>query len=265
MFGSVGKKTYLRSEKRFKMKTKGFIMAAMLLMTAFTASAQKEVGSFTIQPKVGMTVSTMTNDPQMGAVVLSGVGTIEDNISNGGNLDMSVVEFKGIKEKIGLVAGAEAEYQVTKRLSLSAGLLYSMQGAKYDDCNVGNINVTNAKVMLEYINIPIMANFYVVKGLALRAGLQPAFCVKDEVKCDVTAHVKEGWTVYKKGVAMPDFKTFDFSVPVGVSYEYHDFVIGAMYNIGLTNIFDGNWDGGNDGPSAHNSVFQITLGYKIGL
>lgn len=38
------------------MRINRIIMAAMLLGTALTVSAQREVGSFTIQPKVGMTV-----------------------------------------------------------------------------------------------------------------------------------------------------------------------------------------------------------------
>lgn len=241
------------------------IMAAMLLGTVLTASAQRKVGSFTIQPKVGMTVSSMTNDPQMGVQVL----TYKENpamhfTSIGEDVKLESVSFAGIKEKIGLVTGAETEYQVSRRLGLSAGVLYSMQGARYNDFHGTDIAVTDAKVRLEYINIPIMANFYVVKGLALKAGLQPAFCVKNEVKGDVRVRVDEGWNLYAAQAAMPDFKTFDLSVPVGVSYEYNNFVIGAMYNIGLTNVFSSAWDGGKK-PSAHNSVWQLTLGYKIEL
>lgn len=43
---------------------------AMLLFAALTAGAQKKVGSFTIQPKVGMTISSLTNDPEMTAVIV---------------------------------------------------------------------------------------------------------------------------------------------------------------------------------------------------
>lgn len=242
------------------------IMAAMLLGTVLTASAQRKVGSFTIQPKVGMTVSSMTNDPEMTAAVVSTQKTPEEygELGDYGDLQFLVASNTGIKEKIGLIAGAEAEYQVSRRLGLSAGVLYSMQGARYNDFLGINIAMTDAKIRLEYINIPIIANFYVVKGLALKAGLQPAFCVKNEVKGNVTARVDLGWNVLKKGVTKPDFKTFDLSVPVGVSYEYNNFVIGAMYNIGLTNVFSSAWDGGKK-PSAHNSVWQLTLGYKIEL
>jgi hypothetical protein len=56
-----------------------------------------------------------------------------------------------------------------------------------------------------------------------------------------------------------DVESFDFSIPVGLSYEYANFVLDARYNWGLTKIVDL----GDDSPK--NSVFQITLGYKFDL
>ena len=52
-------------------------------------------------------------------------------------------------------------------------------------------------------------------------------------------------------------KTFDFSIPVGASYEYQNFVLDARYNIGVTKVIDG--------LDCRNSVFQLTLGYKFKL
>lgn len=56
---------------------------------------------------------------------------------------------------------------------------------------------------------------------------------------------------------LSDFKSFDLSIPLGLSYEISDFVIDARYNLGLTKIID-NGDAKNK-----NSVIQITVGYKI--
>ena len=52
-------------------------------------------------------------------------------------------------------------------------------------------------------------------------------------------------------------KKFDFSIPLGLSYEISDFVIDARYNLGLTNIND------NDLGKAKNGVIMLTVGYKI--
>ena len=54
-----------------------------------------------------------------------------------------------------------------------------------------------------------------------------------------------------------DVKSFDFSIPVGLSYEYNNVVLDARYNWGLTKIADNS--------DSKNSVFQITLGYKFDL
>ena len=53
-------------------------------------------------------------------------------------------------------------------------------------------------------------------------------------------------------------KKFDFSIPVGLSYEFANFVFDARYNFGVTDVFD--W---SDAPK--NSVFQFTFGYKFVL
>ena len=55
------------------------------------------------------------------------------------------------------------------------------------------------------------------------------------------------------------FKKFDLSIPLGLSYQFSDFVIDARYNLGLTKV---NKDGDS---SSKNGVIQITLGYKFAL
>ncbi len=52
-------------------------------------------------------------------------------------------------------------------------------------------------------------------------------------------------------------KSVDFSIPVGLSYEYNNFQLDARYKWGLTKVFENS--------KTKNSVFQITLGYKFDL
>lgn len=169
-----------------------FVMAAMVL-SSVSAFAQQAAGTTTIQPKVGLNVSTI------------------------GDGDW----------KAGFAAGAELQYQATDKLGLAVGALYSAQGTKSD-----HVTWTPG-----YINVPVTLNYYVAQGLALKAGLQPGFMVnKDDA---------EG------------IKTFDLSVPVGLSYEYSNLVFDARYNIGVTKIADG--------VDNYNNVIQITVGYKFAL
>lgn len=167
---------------------------------------------FTLQPKIGMNVASLT-------------------------------KCDGCDPRIGLAAGVEAEYQATDIFSVSAGLIYSMQGNKAKEDGV------TLTTKLDYINIPILANVYVTKGLAVKLGVQPAFNVSDKQK------LSGG----KASVEPEDVgaESFDFSIPVGLSYEFNNVVIDARYNFGVTNIAEGG--------DAKNSVFQITLGYKFAL
>ena len=92
-----------------------------------------------------------------------------------------------------------------------------------------------------------MANFYVYPNLALRVGLQPGFIVeakakKDKIERDI----------------MDECQSVEISLPLGISYEYRNFVFGARYNLGLSKINKGN-------GSQRNSVLMFSLGYKIPL
>ena len=146
---------------------------------------------------------------------------------------------EGAKMKVGLVAGAELGYNFAEQVGLTAGLLYSMQGA-------GTKN-SDHKWKTDYLNIPILLNYYAAPGFAIKAGVQPGFLMS----------AKAG------DIDMKDYcEKFDLSIPLGLSYEISDFVIDARYNLGLSNILkDKNgveWDG-----KAKNSVIMLTIGYKI--
>jgi len=172
-----------------------FVMAAMVL-SSVGAFAQQAAGTTTLQPKVGLNVSTIADGDW----------------------------------KAGFAAGAELQYQATDQVGLAIGALYSAQGTKSD-----HVTWTPG-----YINIPVTLNYYVAQGLALKAGVQPGFMVaKDDMIDDAV-------------------KTFDLSIPVGVSYEYQNIVFDARYNIGTTKVFKGGIDG-------YNNVIQITVGYKFAL
>lgn len=139
------------------------------------------------------------------------------NISTVGDLDW----------KAGCALGFELQHQINRKTAIAGALLYSFQGGKDDDWtwNPG------------YINIPITLNYYVAKNFALKAGIQPGFMVnKDDAR-----HVN----------------TFDFAIPVGMSYEFDNFVIDGRYNIGVTKV-PKHGDG-------YTNVVQLTLGYKFKL
>ena len=196
---------------------KKIMMIAALMVATLSASAQNEVGQVTLQPKVGINIASMTGD------------TWADK-----------------KAKVGLVAGVEAEYGISEKFGLAFGALYSMEGCKLKTTGMDK----SLSVNLDYINIPILAQFYAAKGFAIKAGIQPAFNVRHKASYD-------GESANLKDLGI-ETKSFNFSIPVGLSYEYQSFVLDARYNIGVTKLF-------KDADQGRNSTFSITLGYKFAL
>ena len=205
---------------------KALILLAMLTAT-ISVRAQYEEGDILIQPRIGITISNITD---------------------------------GDKSKVNIAYGVEFERFFTDELSLSAGVLFTNQGCKYEiyDVYQSDNNYKDTKLNLYYGALPITANYYVLPGLALKAGIQPAFRVKANIlygdeKMDfdnMIAMLFPGEDV--------KMNTFDFSIPVGFSYEYNRITLDARYNIGVTKLFSGSYN------TIHNNVFAITLGYKFG-
>ena len=192
---------------------KKLFLAVVAMMVSAATFAQNEAGQITIQPKVGVNIANIT-------------------------------DAVGVDPRIGLAAGAEFEYGLTDNIGLSAGVLYSMQGAKASEESV------DYTLKLDYLNVPILANFYVSKGLALKLGVQPGFKLSSKVKGEASGVTAE--LEVEDGV-----KSVDLSIPVGISYQYQNLVFDARYNWGVTKIIDD--------ADSKNSVFQITVGYKFSL
>ena len=196
---------------------KKIMMMLVMATVALTASAQntlRDNGIFTLQPKVGV-----------GIGVLSGEWKQASGDSN--------------KSRVGLVAGVEGEYYVNDWLGIAAGLSYAQQGWKFEG------NGVDETTKLDYLNVPLTADFYVAKGLALKTGVQFGFLMSAKAG---SLDVKD------------DCEKLNFSIPLGISYEISDFVIDFRYNMGLnkTNKAD-------NGNKARSDLLQITLGYKFAL
>ena len=201
---------------------KTWILTIVALLTSVVAVAQRREGTCTVQPKVGLNVSTLSNAQK----------TIGD-----------------------ACFGMEAEYMITNIFSLSAGVMVSNQGGKYDKDGL------RYTADIDYANIPIMANVYVLPGLALKAGVQPGFRLKAKMETDNGSYDIDE---FYKLVGMltpgeePKINKFDLAIPVGISYEYNNVVLDARYNWGLLKVE-------NIGNAYYNRVFEVTLGYKFEL
>ena len=214
---------------------KKMMMIAVMAVACLTASAQNEVGQFTLQPKIGMNITNIS-----GAEIVTGTSTENANF---------MVDF---------AVGVEAEYGLAEKFSLAAGILYSRQGCDFGEFKGSNgyktVGWDKNQNKLGYLNIPIVANYYIAKGFAIKAGIQPGFLLSAKRKIDGIGDTPSEDIDYKDAL-----ESFDLSIPLGLSYETDNVVIDGRYNLGVTKI---NKDGDD---SMKNSVIQFTIGYKFAL
>lgn len=255
------------------MKRQLLVLVA-LLMAASTASAQQKARTFSLTPKVGVTVSGFTGRMPV-YVAYAVMPQVTENegsfyIPDSDPGTWGLISYDNKKRKAGFTAGVEAQYQFTRLFGLSVGVFYTQQGAKYG--TKGKYGTPKGeqfdfkddlKVNLNSIAIPILANVYVWKGLALKAGLQPEFAVSRSTSGDFAISYK-GKPATTSSEAY--LKTFALSVPVGISYEYKNLVADLRYNFGVTDLRqDGDSWNRSYGPAVHNRSLTFTVGYKLGL
>ena len=192
------------------------------LFTTLAVSAEKETGEWAIQPKVGLNIASIQDEDA-------------DN-------------------RLGAAVGLEAQYRASKFFAPSFGIFYSMLGCR----NTAYVNIgsmlfkAKEKVCLDYVSVPILANFYLYKGLSVKFGLQPAINVVDKYKITVDGDTESESLSELLG---QDTHTVDLSVPVGLSYEYKNVILDVRYNIGLLEV--------SEDLVKRNRVWQIMLGYSF--
>ena len=234
------------------------VLALIVAFGVAGSYAQNEAGKFSIKPLAGVNISTFS----------------------GGMEDMYHMKF-------GFAGGIEAEYGVTPWMGLSLGMVYSQQGAKMDggymlngiddkgNSFVAKVSV-DGKLKCNYINLPLMANFYIpqVRGLSIKAGVQVGFLTDDEMTANggMVWHVdNRNATGYNPVLEDNDnvfwymktsdvCKSVDVGFPIGLSYEYKNVVLDARYYIGLTKI-----DKTEDAEDCRNRCPSVTLGYRFRL
>jgi len=204
---------------------KKFLSMVVLMSTSLCTFAQNGVGDWSFMPKAGLNLATMTNDDDA-------------------------------KIRPALTIGGEFGYVASPKVALSFGAMYSQQGCK------AKFQGIDGTIKMDYINVPIIAACRVTNNLSVKVGLQPGFLINDKVKVSANGAsaevgLKESYEAAGMDVTI---NKFDFSIPIGISYDFNNVQLDFRYNAGLTNALS---IPGGDGTK--NSVFQFTIGYKFGL
>ncbi len=193
------------------------------------------------------------------AVVSFGFANAQDvkfGIKGAINLHTLTGDVDNASSKVGFQAGAFAEFKLSDKFAIQPELLYSTQGAKIEYSESEYDYNYNSKVRLGYLNIPVMAKFYIIDKLSVEAGPQIGFLLSAKSKYEET----NGNEHYSETENVKDgFKSVDFGVNFGAAYDFtENLSLGARYNLGLTNISKDS-----DITKIKNSVFSLSIGYKF--
>ena len=192
-----------------------FIFTAVLLFAVSASQAQE----IRFGAKAGLNVASLGGDSY------SGLGSLGSRTS--------------------FHLGALVEIPIMDKWSVQPELLYSSEGSDW------GYYFGSDKTKLDYIRIPVLAKYHIIKGLSGEAG--PSFGIM--VNADVAGNdVKD------------NYNAFDAAFAIGASYQLDMGVFFSLrYNKGITNVnkkfvdVDGySWNYKNQ-----SNVFQISAGYSF--
>ena len=158
-------------------------------------------------------------------------------------MNISTLRGDGVEKAnslIGANVGAFVNIPVSTMFSFQPEVLYSMEGAKED--------VFDTKIMLNYVNIPLMLKYTDASGFFGELGPQIGFLTSAKSKINGnTADIKDL------------FKSTNFSLGIGAGFNFTPSVgVGLRYNLGLSNISEDT----NDDVKTGN--FSIGIHYSFG-
>ena len=160
--------------------------------------------------------------------------------------------------RISFHIGGVAEIVISENFSIQPELMYSSQGFSYDS----NLNDSSGVIedlvytaKLDYINLPIIAKYYISEGFSIEAGPQIGYLMTFKYAAFSGFDGFDNNSDNKEGL-----RDIDFKFVVGVGFKMDSGLnFSARYNVGLSNVFDMN-------PileSTYNNVFQFSIGFMF--
>lgn len=173
--------------------------------------------------------------------------------------DDSPIDISG---RTGFHLGFITEIRFSEKFSFQPEVLYSSQGAK-TELSVTGLGSSEEDIKLDYVNIPLIAKYYFIPGLALEVGPQVGLLVKAEreFKNDFTGELVSGTEDIEE-----DTKSMDYGVAAGLSYELPWGVfLSGRYNFGLSKVVEDFNDPRDFRKYLEwkNRVIQLSVGYKF--
>ena len=215
---------------------KKFILIAGMMLACISGFAQMQPGLFSITPKMGFNVASMSNSGKTNS-------------------------------RMAFAAGVDFEYQINRQFAFGLGTIYSQQGVDDDPWTLKTDYITLPLTAFYYpvrglgIYVGVEPAILVRKKAEIFYGQHSQVAVLPEVGNVTDRYINEYGLTYD-GIFSKNLgaKRGVLSLPIGVNYEFDHCVFGLKYSIGL-----GNAVVGDGGVSCTHNVFQISLGYRFNV
>lgn len=148
--------------------------------------------------------------------------------------------------RTGFHGGAFALFKLTA-FAIQPELIFSQQGSTV------KFQSQDIKANFSYLNVPIIAKFYLPLGLNLQLGPQFGFLTTADSEFNPVSGTQTSTDLTDY------YRNSDVSLGMGIGWDLPlKITIDARYNLGLTNI-----DDNASLSQTRNQVFQISVGYKL--
>lgn len=188
-------------------------------------------------------------------------------VKAGGNLSSLSGDVEGMSFLPGFHAGGFAEIKLSEKFALQPELLFSMEGGKSSfKFQSSEVSMSSEeKLKLGYINLPVMAKYYVTEGLSVELGPQIGYLISAKSEYEFSSTF-EGITIEDSGKEdVKDFmKKTSFGASVGLGYTMkNNLYFQARYHLGLSNINDTEDEEDGYLAKIKNNGFQLSVGFKF--
>lgn len=147
----------------------------------------------------------------------------------------SITDASGLDNRTGFVAGVFLGGKIGDKLGIQADLLYSQQGAEF---KLGEFD-------LDYVNVPIVAKYYLTDNFNFHLGPQFGVLVNDKAQTVV-------------GETINDIATnnFDISAVFGLGFDLPMGIrLDGRYSLGLSDV--------SKDVDGKNNVITLAIGYSF--
>jgi opacity protein-like surface antigen len=209
----------------------------------------------------------------LSAVVLLSTISFAQDVKFGAKVGLNISNLSGdvedTKSLIGAHLGGFAEISISEKFAIQPELLFSIQGAKseYSESDIDYSYSEETKTKLNYLNVPLLAKYYVADKFALLAGPQFGILMSAKEDYEFSETLSGTTDSGSESIDAKEFyKSLALSFNLGASYSItENFFVDARYNLGLSSIAKDYTDEFGDSTSfkINNNVFQFSIGYRF--